>query len=72
MRIECFQARRVQDDGSRFWHWHAISGSRVTADSGEGYTRKRDCIRAAKRHLANCRKADPELDIIILDLYPKP
>jgi hypothetical protein len=68
MKIEVFAERKVQDDGSRYWRWHVLDGGRITADSGESYTRRRDAVRAVKRHIARMRKAD-ESQIHILDIY---
>lgn len=41
-RVRIWKAR----DG---WRWHAVNGGRIVAESGEAYTRKRDCLRAARK-----------------------
>ena len=28
------------------WYWYLLRRGRIVADSGEGYTRKQDCLRA--------------------------
>lgn len=40
----------VYEDTDKDWRWQLInSNGRITADNGEGYNRKADAIRAAKK-----------------------
>jgi uncharacterized protein YegP (UPF0339 family) len=63
-RYEVFQSK----DGQ--WRWHALRGGRITADSGEGYTRRRDAVRAVRNEIKAAAKcaADPDRHIVTLDL----
>lgn len=37
----------VQEDRANEWRWHLkAANGRIVADSGEGYTRQADCVRA--------------------------
>lgn len=39
----------VYQDASGEWRWRCIAGNeKIVADSGEGYTREEDAVRAAK------------------------
>lgn len=40
---------RVFEDEAGEWRWDALSGSRIVADSGEGYSRRRRCVSALNR-----------------------
>lgn len=40
----------IEQDHRGEWRWHAVSeaNGKIVADSGEGYTREEDAVRAAK------------------------
>jgi len=46
---------RVYKDAAGGWRWRLVAANgKIVADGAEGYTRRRDCIRAIERtrHLA--------------------
>jgi uncharacterized protein YegP (UPF0339 family) len=45
------QAEVYKDVGGEY-RWRFVRGGNVVADSAEGYTRKRDCVRAVNSLLA--------------------
>ena len=36
----------IYRDKAREWRWRCVRGGRIVCDSGESYTRRRDCARA--------------------------
>lgn len=46
----------VYQDRSKEWRWRAKRNGRITADSGEGYTRRYDCERAVRRFVKSIHK----------------
>jgi uncharacterized protein YegP (UPF0339 family) len=47
---------RIYPDRAKQWRWQLLaSNGRILADSGESYTRRRDCVRAVARVVALVR-----------------
>ena len=53
---------RVKQDNAGEWRWTLIAGNgEPVADSGEGYTRKAECLRAIER----VKKNAPTAEVVI-------
>ena len=40
---------QIYQDAAKKWRWRLISGSRIIADSGQGYSSKDNVLRGIKR-----------------------
>lgn len=61
-----YEIKRRKD---HLWWWRSITSGRITGDSGQGFERRHDCVRAAKAHIKSAAKCapDPDRHIVIID-----